>query len=192
MLFIKTPMKPFFLVCAFLVSGFVQSIAQVYTAKSGSATFFSAAPLENIEATSTSVQSILNTSTKNVAFIISIRSFQFKKDLMQEHFNENYVESDKFPKASFKGTVSDIASVNLAKDGTYKLKVNGQLTLHGVTKEIETIADFTVRNGTLSASSDFTIECADYDIQIPGLVKDKVAKTVNINILANYELYKAF
>src|SRR5690242_744137 len=108
--------------------------AQVYTAKSGSASFYSEAPLENIEANSSSVQSILNTTTKSVAFIISIRSFQFKKDLMQEHFNEKYMESDKFPNATYSGKINE--DLDLSKDGTYDVTSTGKITMHGQEKQI--------------------------------------------------------
>src|SRR5687767_6559813 len=124
--------KIVWLIAVLLFNSFAS--AQLYTAKSGTASFFSEAPLENIEAHSNSVQSILNTATKSVAFIITIRSFQFKKDLMQEHFNEKYLESDKFPNATYSGKINE--DIDLSADGTYNVTSTGKITMHGQEKEI--------------------------------------------------------
>ena len=132
----------------------------------------------------------MDVSSGMMEFAVLMKAFVFEKSLMEEHFNENYVESDKFPKAIFKGMIADASSIDKSKDGTYPVKVKGTLTLHGVTKEIETMATFTVKNGALSATTDFKIETADYNIEIPSVVKDKVAKTISINVQANYEPLK--
>ncbi len=166
----------------------LQLLAQVYTAKSGSATFFSAAPLENIEATSTNVQSILNTSTKNVAFIISIRSFKFKKDLMEEHFNEKYLESDKFPNATYSGSIA--GDFDLSKDGTYEVTSTGKIAMHGQEKEITTPGTFTVKDGEASLQSNFPLAVQDFKIEIPQLLFQNIADTVAVNINVIYQPYK--
>lgn len=166
----------------------IQLNAQVFTAKSGSATFFSAAPLENIEATSNSVQSILNTSTKNVAFIISIRSFQFKKDLMQEHFNEKYMESDKFPNATYSGAIS--GEFDLAKDGTYEVTSTGKMAMHGQEKEVSVPGTFTVLNGEASLQSNFSLAVNDFKIEIPQLLFQNIADTVAVKVNVIYQPYK--
>lgn len=162
--------------------------AQVYTAKSGTATFFSSAPMENIEATSTSVQSILNTTTKSVAFIISIRSFQFKKDLMQEHFNEKYMESDKFPNATYSGKINE--DLDLSKDGTYNVTTTGKIAMHGNEKEITVPGTFTVKNGEPSLQSNFPLAVADFKIEIPQLLFQNIADTVAVKVNVNYIPYK--
>jgi len=161
---------------------------QVYTAKSGTASFYSEAPMENIEATSSSVQSILNTTTKNVAFIISIRSFQFKKDLMQEHFNEKYMESDKFPNATFSGKVNE--DLDLSKDGTYNVTSTGKMTMHGQEKDITVPGTFTVKNGETSLQSNFPLAVADFKIEIPQLLFQNIADTVAVKVNVNYIPYK--
>jgi polyisoprenoid-binding protein YceI len=116
---------------------------------------------------------------------VLVKGFLFEKALMQEHFNENYLESSTFPKATFKGKLDNASAVNLDKDGTYKVNVTGTLTMHGVTKPVNTPATFTVKGGKLSAAVNLSVLLADYNIAIPSLVGDKVSKTANISIAAN-------
>jgi len=162
--------------------------AQVYTAKSGTASFYSEAPLENIEAISSSVQSIMNTTTKSIAFIISIRSFQFKKDLMKEHFNEKYLESDKFPNATFSGKINE--DLDLAKEGTYNVTSTGKIAMHGQEKEITVPGTFTVKNGEAMLESNFPLAVADFKIEIPQLLFQNIADTVAVKLNVNYQPYK--
>jgi hypothetical protein len=162
--------------------------AQVYTAKSGTASFYSAAPMENIEAVSNSIQSILNTSTKSVAFIISIRSFQFKKDLMKEHFNEKYMESDKFPNATYSGKINE--DIDLSKDGTFSVTSTGKIAMHGQEKEITVPGTFTVKNGEATLESNFQLAVADFKIEIPQLLFQNIADTVAVKLNISYQPYK--
>ncbi len=155
--------------------------------RNGSISFYSKTPLEDIEAHTQTALSVLDKKTGRVEFVVLIKSFTFKKALMQEHFNENYLESDKFPKSSFKGRISDITKVDFSKDGKYSVSVAGELTIHGVTKTITAPATVTVQNGAISANADFNIVLADYKISIPALVKDKIAKTVKIAVNLKYE-----
>ena len=164
------------------------SMAQVYTAKSGNATFFSEAPLENIEATSNNIQSILNTSTKSIAFIISIRSFRFQKDLMQEHFNEKYMESDKYPNATYSGKIN--AELDLSKDGTYNVTSTGKIAMHGQEKEITAPGTFTVKNGEATLQSNFPLAVADFKIEIPQLLFQNIADTVAVKVNVTYQPFK--
>ena len=106
---------------------------------------------------------------------------------MEEHFNENYVESSKYPKTSFAGTITNLSDVNFQKDGTYKTNVKGNLTLHGVTKEIEAPATITVQGGTVKGSSTFNVAPEDYKIEIPRLVREKIAKQIKVTINSNYQ-----
>jgi len=181
--------KSILLLASVTVTFFVTAQTKYFT-KNGRVFFNASSPLEKIEAINDKSTSVIDLSTGQVEFGVLMKAFLFERALMQEHFNENYVESDKFPKAFFKGTIADASSIDKSKDGTYPVKVTGKLTLHGVTKDIETMAIFTVKNGALSATTDFKIEAADYDIQIPGVVKDKVAKTISINVQCNYEPLK--
>ena len=120
-------------------------------------------------------------------FMVTLKAFEFEKALMQEHFNENYVESDKFPKAVFKGVIQDFAKINLAKNGNYPVKVAGKLTLHGVTNDVVTDGIIDVKDGVVTAKSKFNIKCSDFKIEIPSLVKEKVSNTVTITVTAPYK-----
>ena len=159
--------------------------------KNGKVYFSATSSMENIEATNEKATSILDITTGSLDFAILMKAFNFDRALMQEHFNENYVESDKYPKSTFKGNIVDMASLNFQKDGTYPFKVKGMLTLHGVSKDIETTGTLIVKDGQLdSGSSIFKILLADYNILIPSVVKDKISKEVHITINVNYLPYK--
>ena len=105
---------------------------------------------------------------------------------MQEHFNENYLESDKYPKATFKGTLTNLNKINFSKEGTYPATVSGNLTIHGITKPITTNGTITVKNKTLLVNCSFNVLLSDYKIEIPSLVKDKVNNKVAITVKGNY------
>lgn len=160
--------------------------AQKYITKTGYINFFSEAPLENIEATSNQVLSVLNAADGAIVFKVQIMTFQFEKALMQEHFNEKYMESEQYPDAVFKGNITNISAVNFSKDGTYNVKVTGKLTMHGVTNDVTTDATITVKGGAVSAEAVFPVTLADYNIKIPGAVKDNIAETVEVTVKASY------
>jgi polyisoprenoid-binding protein YceI len=119
-----------------------------------------------------------------------MKGFEFEKALMQEHFNENYVESDKFPKAEFKGLIGDNEKVNYSKDEIYAIKVRGKLTIHGETQDVETNGKLIVQNGKINVSADFNVILSDYRVSIPGLVADKVSKNAKISVACQLELFK--
>ncbi|HRF41711.1 MAG TPA: YceI family protein [Saprospiraceae bacterium] len=170
-----------FLLAAMLLTAISLS-AQKYFTREGKVSFFSSTPMENIEAHNEQGTAVLDLSNGNIEFAVLIKAFRFEKALMQEHFNENYMESTKYPKANFKGQVLDFGKINLKKDGTVTLKVKGTLTIKDVTKNVETEAVFVVAKGALSAKSAFKVAVADYNISIPKLVADKIAKTVDIKV----------
>ena len=153
-----------------------------YICKEAKISFYSKAPLEDIESHNTKALSAFDPSTGQIEFSVLMKGFEFEKAKMQEHFNEDYIESDKFPKAVFVGTIKSPGDVKFDKDGVYKVQISGSLTLHGVTKLQNADAVFTVKGGEISAISDFTVAVADYNIKIPSLVADKVSKTVKINV----------
>ena len=105
---------------------------------------------------------------------------------MEEHFNENYMESDKYPKAIFKGKINNLSVVNFSADGNYPADISGELTIHGVTKSIKTPATIHVKGGVVSADSKINVKPADYKISIPGVVKDNIAETIEITISCIY------
>ncbi len=169
-----------------LCSSFAQAQSRYFT-KTGKITFFSEAPLEDIEAINKTASAVLDSKTGAIQFSVLMKGFEFKKAMMQEHFNENYVESDKFPKAEFKGTIINNSDINYSISGTYKAKVNGQLTIHGVTKEIETIGNIIVNSDHLKAESVFTVLVADYNIKVPAIVKDNIAKKIKVTVDAKLD-----
>ena len=164
--------------------------AQKYFNRSGKVSFFSDAPLEEIEAKNTSATSVLDTQSGRVEFAILIKAFQFKKALMQEHFNENYMESSKYPKATFKGQIINANEINFSKDGEYPAKVKGTLTIRGKSQETETDGTISVQAGQISATSSFEVAIADYDISVPSVVRDNIADIVRIDVNVNYEPLK--
>jgi polyisoprenoid-binding protein YceI len=119
-----------------------------------------------------------------------MKGFLFEKALMEEHFNENYVESSKFPKAEFKGLISNNASVNYSKEGSYNVSVKGRLTLHGETRDIQTEGKLTIKGGRINATATFQLPFDEYKIAVPLLVSDKVAKTASIEVECSMEPLK--
>jgi polyisoprenoid-binding protein YceI len=157
-------------------------LAQKYFTRAGKVSFYSDAPLEKIEAHNRQATAVVDFSSGAIEFAVLIKAFQFEKALMQEHFNENYLESTKYPKATFKGQVLKPEQVKLDQDGRYPVKVKGKLTIKGVTREVETEGGFVVHQGALSAVAAFKVAVADYEIGIPKLVADKIAKVVEVKV----------
>ena len=156
--------------------------SQLYSTRSGFIGFYSKTPLEDIQGENNQVYAIVDAGKKNLAFAALLKGFIFPKELMQEHFNENYVESDKYPKASFSGTYT--GDVALDKDGVYKIVVTGNLTLHNVTRPVQTPATLEVKGGHLAGHAEFKVKPEDFNISIPSVVRDKIDKemTVKVNI----------
>jgi len=161
--------------------------AQKYIAKTGHIWFYSYTPIEEIEAHNRQSVSILDASTGDIQFTLLIRSFEFKIALMQEHFNVNYMESDKFPKSSFKGKITNPEKINFKKDGVYEAEASGDLTIHGVTKPVNVKGTVEIKNGLPTLKSKFKILTEDYKIVVPDLVKEKIAKEIEISLDIVYQ-----
>lgn len=154
--------------------------SQIYTTRTGFIGFYSKTSLEDIKAENNQVFAIVDAGKKNIAFAVLLKGFVFTKELMQEHFNENYVESDKYPKASFNGAYTgDVAT---DKDGVYKVQVKGSLNLHNVTKPIEIPATLEVKGGKISGQAIFKLKPEDFNITIPSLVRDKISQEMTVNV----------
>lgn len=173
-----------------IIAALAGQAQEKYFTRNGTITFFSSTPVEDIKAENYNATAVLDAGTGAMEFSLLMKSFNFKKALMQEHFNENYVESDKFPKASFKGSVADISAVNFKKDGMYPVKVNGDMTIHGVTKPVTADGTITVKGGAVKAESKFKVKPEDYDIEIPSVVRDKIAAEMEITVDVNLEPMK--
>jgi len=176
--------------CCFIIMTASLIAQDKYFTKSGSINFLSKGAIETIQANHRSVTCVLDSKTGAVQFAVLMKGFEFKKALMQEHFNENYVESDKYPKAEFRGQITNNGEIAYTKDGVYNAHVKGKLTLHGVTKEVEADGKITVKGGKLLANSDFTILMSDYNISIPKLVKENMSNTVTISVNCTLEPLK--
>ena len=161
-------------------------IAQKYFTKNGNVSFFSATSIENIKADNNQVMSVLNVQTGDLQFSILIKNFHFKKALMEEHFNENYMESEKYPKSSFKGIITDIEKVSFSKDGSYLVNVTGDLTMHNVTKKITTGGSIIIGGGKVTGTAGFNLTLSDYNITIPKVVANNISKTIEITINCLY------
>ena len=158
-------MKKYIAIIFLLIVVTVCRAQQVYSCKQGNVSFFSESPLENIEAHSNSINSFLNTSTKDIAFILPMRGFKFAKSLMQEHFNEKYIESDKYPNATYQGKINE--EINVNANGTFELTSSGKLTIHGVEREVALSGTLTIKNNELNLASRFTIAINEYCIGKP-------------------------
>lgn len=158
---------------------------QKYYSKTGHVEFLSEAPIETIKSTNDNGYVVLDAATGYFEFSVLIKGFKFQKALMQEHFNENYMESDQFPKAISKGTILNFSSIKLNVDKTYDANISGQLTIHGVTRPFKCSAKMTVKGKTISALTTFDIAIADYGIQIPSVVRDNISDIVKVTVSAD-------
>jgi polyisoprenoid-binding protein YceI len=175
---------------SFLITGvFTASAQDLFITKTAKVNFdcTPANPVENIDAVNNEATSILNKATGDLVFQLLVKSFRFEKALMEEHFNENYMESGKFPKADFKGKISNLSNVNFAKDGDYPVKAAGNFTLHGITKPITVDGTISIKGGKIHAKSKFSVKLEDYKIDRPKVVADKIAEKATITIDAAYE-----
>jgi polyisoprenoid-binding protein YceI len=161
--------------------------AQKNITKNARIRFYSETPMEKIEAINNQVNSALDVSTGDFVFKVLIKSFEFEKALMQEHFNENYMESGKYPNATFSGKISNFKDINFSKDGSYNATVEGNLTMHGVTKKVTEKGTIEVKGGKIVAKSTFNIKPQDYNISIPGAVVAKIAEYIQVNVDATLE-----
>jgi hypothetical protein len=154
-----------------------------YMTKTGLISFFSASIMEDIEARNNKVAAVVDLATGQMAFAVPIREFQFKRTLMQEHFNENYMESEKYPKATFTGQVVNAAQVmKLLPAGAQNVEVEGQMTMHGVSHKVAVSGTMQQRDGQLVLFAYFNIAPADYAIDIPLLVREHIAKSVSVRV----------
>lgn len=159
-----------------------------YRFDSGKIHFYSDAPLEKIEADTKEFVAIINPANRKFAFAVLISTFEFDKSLMQEHFNENYMESEKYPKATFSGTINE--DIDLLKDSTYNVTVTGDLTIHGVKKARTLDAKVIVKNGMMDLSSKFKVKLEDHDIEIPKMVFKNIAEVIDVDIAAKLKYDK--
>lgn len=162
----------------------------VYVLKSSQVSFFAGTVLEDIDAKNSKSISVFNAKTGDVQIQIPNKEFIFKRSLMQEHFNENYMESEKFPQSSFKGKIINLDSINLKSSDIQKVKVKGVLNIHGVAQEKTIDVNMAFNNGIYNVDSKFIILLDDYKIERPKIVWEKLAEKVEITLKLEYAPYK--
>lgn len=174
-------------VAFFFIGATISLNAQIYKAKAdgSSITFFSKSPLEDITAVNKKSSIGLNSTTGDIQVGVTMTYFKFPKPLMEEHFNENYLESDKFPVCVFKGKI--VEPVDYSKEGENKVTVKGTMNLHGVTKDVEIEGTLTKKGNEILINSEFKIKIADYNIKVPSLYVQNIAEIVDVKIIATLE-----
>lgn len=187
-------MKPLF-ICLLMVLGTIAANAQgdryanSYVSENGKVHFFSSTPLENIEATTNSAMCVVNTDTRKVSAKITIQSFKFKSEMMQEHFNENYLESDKYPTSTLEATI--VEKTDFTKDGTYNITLDGTLDMHGVKQPRKIPGTITIKNGQVqSATASFDVKLEDHKIKIPTAVVAKIAEVIKVDASFSFQKYQ--
>lgn len=148
--------------------------AQIFLGNEGNISFFSETPLENISAVNKNVSAVFDASTNDLVFQLKITDFIFPNALMQEHFNENYLESDIYPNSTFLG------KVNL--DNKDKAIVEGDLTMHGISNNIIASGDFFQDENTVTILAEFSVKLDEFSIKIPTIVMYKIAEKINIKV----------
>ena len=167
-----------------------QAQSQIFLTKQGKIHFFSKTKVEVIEAANKTANAVIYASSGKVEWGVTIKGFRFEKALMEQHFNENYMESEKFPKATFKGKINDLSSVNFAKDGTYNTSATGDMTIHGVTKQMTVPGQIIVKGGSVQVKSKFDVYYDDFKIEIPGVVRENFTKSMAVDLDATLEAKK--
>lgn len=158
-----------------------------FLTKKGNVSFFSEAIVENIEAKNNQVLSIVDATNGEMAISILMKSFMFEKALMQEHFNENYIESDKFPKAIFKGTIMAFKEIEVSET---QARIKGLLSMHGKSKKVTILATITKTMKTIVMNGSFFIDLVDFNVAIPSAVKNNIANKIKVSFKLNHKPYK--
>lgn len=166
-----------FLFIIYSINSYTQGL---YKTSEGTISFFSETPMENIDATNEAVSALLNTKNNELVVISTIRGFKFKKKLMERHFNENYMESDIYKTAMFKGKIID--AIDYKKEGVYNVKVKGTLTIHGVEQEREIKGTLTIKGNEIKLSANFEVKLVDHKIEVPTIVFTKIAEVIKVTI----------
>ncbi|TDH24005.1 YceI family protein [Segetibacter sp. 3557_3] len=179
------PVKAIHLLIVFMISitSLVAQGGNLFSTRSGIIQFQSDAPYELIKASSRELSGILDIQKKTFAFKVNMQTFQgFNSALQKEHFNENYLESNKYESATFSGKI--IEDIDFTANGTYHVRAKGTLLLHGVSQERIIKSDITVRQGRINISANFTVLLSDHNIPVPKVVKDKLASEIQVDVSA--------
>ena len=179
-------MKNILLALGLLIS--VYTSAQDYITRNGNISFYSHTPLEDINAENNEVASAVNTATGSFEFKAAVKSFHFKKTAMEQHFgDEDYMDAEKFPKASFSGKITNLSSVDFTKDGDYNVTVQGNLTVKDVTKPVTVQGVIAVKSGTVSAQAKFDVNRKEYHVIGQAFVQQKIEDVIHVSVNCQYE-----
>ena len=161
------------------------ALAQKFISKSATVSFFSEAPLENIEAVNTKATSIFDLSSGEIVFSVPIGEFQFQKSLMKQHFNENYMDTEIYPRSTFKGRVTGYRQ----QQGQYQATASGELFIHGKTRNVQVEGSIEIENNELTVSAVFPVLLKDYNIKIPRILFSNIAESVEVSVQFVYKPY---
>jgi len=185
-------MKPYiflYLLLLALSANSQDKYANSYLCQKGKIHFFASTPIQDIVATSDKALCVLNTESKKVYAKVTMTTFNFKQKLMQEHFNENYMESDKYPEGVLEAVI--VENIDFTKDGVYDITLKGTFEIHGVKQPREIKGKLTVKNGQVqNATATFDVKLADHQIKIPTALMAKIAEVVKVDIDFNFEKYE--
>ena len=163
------------------------AFGQKYYTKTGALDFEASVPaFEPVKAENATTTAVLDLSNGNIAVLALIKGFRFKNALMEEHFNENYMDSNTYPKAKFSGTLDGFSEADLGSEKTYMVK--GDLTIHGKTKKVEVPVTLSKKGDAIVMSTTFSTSPEDFGIEIPSIVKEKISESINIT--GNFDLVK--
>jgi polyisoprenoid-binding protein YceI len=182
--------KSFLIFIVFILCAIHSNSQNLFFTRSGQIRFISKTDAIDIEGVNDNVTTFFNAENGEVVVQLLIKSFKFTLATAEEHFNDTYMESDKYPRASFKGIVSNLDEINPAENGTYSAKVDGDLTIRGITKPVSQTGEVTVKDGKIVAKASFQVDIDDYKIKVPRLVEDRVAQTVDVSVNFEYLPYE--
>jgi len=174
------------LTCLFAAIFIVNAKAQLYIGEKTKLAFFSATSLENIDAVNVNIKPLFNIKTGAFAIMAKQTEFKFKSSFMQEHYNENYVESEKFPFATFTGKVNE--GIDYTIDGTHQVTMTGKLSMHGVELPRTINGTIVIAKGEIIMDSKFDVIVADHKIKVPSLYVAKIAEVINVTFHAEMTL----
>ena len=172
--------------CSLLAASTFMLQAQQFITRTGEVHFFSETPIENIEAINDQMSGLIDASNGGFAFQVQMRAFHFEKALMEEHFNENYVESEKYPKATFQGTIQGWD--NAWKDGEpHDVVATGAFDFHGVKQNRDIAGTLTWNGQGWDLETRFPVALADHKIEVPSVVKDNIAPVIDVDMRAKLD-----
>ena len=179
-------MKVKIILLLLILTGALMRGQDKYITRNGFISFYSHTAIEDITADNNEVSSIIDTETGDILINVKMTAFHFRKKLMEEHFNENYVASEKYPKAVFKGKILNNSAVNYSELGTYTVEVEGEMTIHGETNRVRSEGTLEKTADGLLAKADFMLNPEDYGIKIPKIVRNNIAEQLEIRVEMKY------